>query len=70
VSTFNTSTSHEITPVAGSPRQLDGTPADLTRPMDYPVEALCVVCGQPIRCERWFLGGWAHIERFSNPKGS
>ena len=39
MSVFNTSTSHEITPVAGSARQLDGTPADLARPMDYPVEA-------------------------------
>jgi hypothetical protein len=51
-------------------RQLDGTPANLTRPIDCPVEALCLECGQPIRCERWFLGGWAHIARFSNPEGS
>jgi len=25
---------HDITPVAGSARKLDGTPADLTRPLD------------------------------------
>lgn len=59
---------HEITPARGSARQLDGTPADLTRPSHYPVEALCLVCGQPIRCERWFLSGWEHIECFSNPR--
>ena len=67
MSVFNTSTSHDIAPVKGSARQLDGTPADLTRPLDYPCEAMCLECGQPIRCERWFLGGRVHIERFSNP---
>ena len=68
MSTFNTSpTSHDITPVKGSVRQLDGTPADLCKPLDYPVEALCLECGRPIRCERWFTGEWVHIDRFSNP---
>jgi hypothetical protein len=67
VKVFNTSTSHDITPLAGSACQLDGTLADLTRPTDYPIEALCLVCGQPIRCERWFLGRWEHIARFSDP---
>ena len=52
---------HHITPVIGSARQLDGTPADLTRPLDYPVEAVCLECGQPIRCERWFLCEWVHL---------
>jgi len=56
---------HDITPVKGSARQPDGTPADLTRPMDYPAEALCLECGQPVRCERWFRAGWRHIERFT-----
>jgi hypothetical protein len=59
---------HDITPVAGSARQLDGTPADLLRVTDYPVEALCLQCGQPVRCERYFLAGWAHIASFSNPQ--
>jgi hypothetical protein len=63
-----TTTSHGIIPVKGSARQLDGTRADLTRPSHYPVEAVCLECGQPIRCERWFLGGWEHIKRFSNPE--
>ena len=52
MSVFNTSTGHDITPVKGSARQLDGTPADLTRPSHYPIEALCLECGRPIRCER------------------
>ena len=56
---------HDITPVKGSARQPDGQPADLTRPLDYPAEALCLECGQPVRCERWFLAGWHHIERFT-----
>jgi hypothetical protein len=59
---------HDITPVKGSARQLDGTPADLTRPMSYPCEALSLECGQPIQCERWFLGPWRHLERFSDPR--
>jgi hypothetical protein len=58
---------HDITPVKGSGRQLDGTLADLTRPMDFPVEALRLVCGLPIRCERWFLVEFRHIDRFSAP---
>jgi hypothetical protein len=61
---------HEILPEPGSARRVrDGEPASLTRPSDYPVEAACSVCGQPIRCERWFLGGWRHIERFTKPAG-
>jgi hypothetical protein len=63
----NTSTSHDITPVKGSARKLDGTPADLRNPHDYPVEAVCVECGQPIRCGHWLTGTWRHIERISNP---
>jgi hypothetical protein len=59
---------HTITPVKGSARQLDGTPADLNRPLDYPYEALCLECGQPVRCERWFLCSWVHIARFSVPR--
>jgi hypothetical protein len=70
VSTFNTSTSHDITPVKGSARQLDGTPADLRNPRDYPIEALCLECGRPIRVERYYFSGWAHIERFSDPDAS
>jgi hypothetical protein len=31
------------------------------RPCDYPAEALCLVCGQPIRCDRFYLAEWHHI---------
>ncbi len=56
----------KLIPVAGSAPKVDRTPADLTRPLDYPCEALCLECGEPVRCERWFTGTWVHIERFSN----
>jgi hypothetical protein len=54
---------HEITPERGSARRVrDGEPASLTRVSDYPVVARCLVCGQPVRCERFFLAGWRHTE--------
>ncbi len=61
---------HEIIPLPGSARQLDGAPADLTRPMDYPCEALCRECGRPVRCDRWFLSEWRHIDRFTLAGGA
>jgi hypothetical protein len=61
---------HRITPLAGSARRVrDGAPADLLNPHDYPCEAACRECGQPARIERWFLGTWVHIERFTDPAG-
>ncbi len=66
---FNTSTSHDITTwaVKGSARKLDGTPASLLDPRDYPCEAVCLECGQPIRVEDYWFSEWVHIARFSNP---
>lgn len=61
---------HEIVPVRGSARQLDGTPADLLAPMDYPCEALCMECGRPVRCERWLMADWYHIAAFTLPAGA
>jgi hypothetical protein len=59
---------HQITPLTGSARRVrDGELADLLNPHDYPAEAVCLVCGQPVRIERYFLGEWRHITRFSNP---
>jgi len=53
---------HEITPKPGTARRVrDGQPADLTNPAHYPVIAVCLTCGQPIRTERWLLAGWRHI---------
>jgi hypothetical protein len=61
---------HQITPLAGSARRVrDGAPADLTNPHDYPCEAVCLGCGQPVRIERFYLGEWVHIERFTDPAG-
>jgi hypothetical protein len=53
---------HDITPEPGTVRSVrSGEPADLKNPLDYPVEATCIVCGQPIRTERWLLSEWRHI---------
>ena len=53
---------HEITPKPGTARRVrDGEPASLLNPADYPVEAICIVCGQPIRTERYYLAEWRHI---------
>jgi hypothetical protein len=44
------------------PRRIrDGEPADLTRVTDYPVEAVCKVCGRRIRIERYYLADWHHL---------
>lgn len=60
MSTFNTG--HEIVPRPGSARRVrDGEAANLTRPTHYPVTAICLTCGQPIRCEGWLLSEWFHI---------
>ena len=68
MSTLNISASHDITPVASSARRVrDGGLADLRDPRDYPAEAVCLVCGQPIRIEWIYLSEWRHIERFSDP---
>ena len=62
---------HDITPLKGSARRAsDGQLANLTRPMDYPVEARCLECDQPVRCERWAAfggsrGAWVHLDKFS-----
>jgi hypothetical protein len=46
----------------------DGQAASLLNPAHYPVEALCLECGQPVRCERYYLAEWRHIERFTIPR--
>jgi hypothetical protein len=62
---------HPITPVAGSAYSLDGSPANLMQPLSYPVEALCALCGTPVRCDRWLAltpgddGEWYHISAFT-----
>jgi hypothetical protein len=43
-------------------RVRDGQPAALTRPSDYPITTVCMVCRQAIRCERFYLAEWRHVE--------
>ena len=53
---------HEIIPEPGTARRVrDGEPASLLNPADYPVGAVCLACGQPIRTERWLLAEWLHV---------
>jgi hypothetical protein len=53
---------HEIVPEPGTVRSVrSGEPADLNNPLHYPIEAICIACGQPIRTERWLLAEWRHI---------
>ncbi len=54
---------HQITPRQGTARRLDGSPADLLDPRDYPVVAECLECGQPVRVERYYLSEWVHTAR-------
>jgi hypothetical protein len=54
--------SHEIVPRPGTARRVrDGQPADLTRPSDHPVTAVCKACGRRIRCDRFYLAEWYHL---------
>jgi hypothetical protein len=61
---------HRITPLPGSAcRVRDGAPVDLLNPLDYPAEAICFACGQPVRIERYFFDEWVHIDCFTDPTG-
>jgi len=51
---------HRITPAEGSAHRADGRPADLLNPLDYPVTAVCLACGRPIRVERMMYSEWKH----------
>lgn len=55
---------HGITPVRDSFYTVTGLKADLGDPRCYPVEAMCKVCGQPIRKDTWAVGSrWYHFSR-------
>ena len=68
---------HEVLIVAGSAYSVagpnTGLPANLRRPGDYPVEALCAVsgCGQVVRREKPEPGhlDWAHTGRMAGEPG-
>lgn len=52
---------HAPEPAAGTIRTSDGRRADLFNAGHYPVEAVCRVCGEPIRTDS-FLRPFAHFE--------
>jgi hypothetical protein len=55
-------TDHDITPAPGTiVREADGQPGNLLAVFDYPMLAVCLVCGQPVRIERKFLCEWEHV---------
>jgi hypothetical protein len=58
---------HDITPRLGTAYTLTGLRASLLEPGDYPVEAVCLECGRPIRCEQYFHGEWYHFDRDEPP---
>ena len=55
---------HAITPQLGTVYQPNGLRADLNDPRDYPVEAVCVECGRPVRRDTWATNDrWYHFDR-------
>jgi len=54
---------HEITPRKGSMHHaVTGEPVTGLHPaLDYPIVAVCLVCGRVIRLERFFLCSWVHV---------
>ena len=46
---------------ASTPAGSRPTPPARRDPCDYPAEALCLVCGHPNRCDRFYLAEWRHI---------
>ena len=54
---------HRIEPIKDSwYTQNGGLPANLLSPVDYPIEAVCLVCSRPILAEH-FLANWVHSSR-------
>ncbi|MGD0554638.1 MAG: hypothetical protein ABSA93_06615 [Streptosporangiaceae bacterium] len=54
---------HEVRPTKGSCYQKGKSlPADLLKPWDYPVEAVCAGCGVRITCDNW-MADWVHAPR-------
>jgi hypothetical protein len=48
-------------PPGAARRIRDGEVADLRNVTDYPVEAICLGCGRPVRIERFYLSESRHI---------
>jgi hypothetical protein len=59
---------HDITPKPGTVvRESDGQPGSLLAVFDYPLRAVCIVCGQQVRIERKFFAEWEHVIRRRPP---
>jgi hypothetical protein len=56
-------TGHEVVPQPGTVQREDGQPGSVLRPLHYPLVAVCLACGRPVRCERYFLADWYHLDR-------
>jgi hypothetical protein len=52
---------HSPEPAVGTIRTSDGRQADLFNEGHYPVQAVCRVCGEPIRSDS-FLRPFAHLD--------
>jgi hypothetical protein len=51
---------HAITPQYLSMRDKNGEPTSGLSPFDFPVTAVCLECGLPVRCESYFFAEWRH----------
>ena len=53
---------HVPEPIKDSWYTIYGMPAELNKPWDYPVEAVCIHCGKSIKSET-YMAMWEHFER-------
>jgi hypothetical protein len=52
---------HDITPRSGTiHRAITGDPTNGLSPLEYPLVAICLECGCPIRLERFLFSNWQH----------
>lgn len=56
-------------PKDGTVYTTTGLPGDLMRSLDYPLEAVCLHCGTPIRCEHFLPIGESGEWRPKYPAG-
>lgn len=56
-------TTHAITPQKDTAYTVTGLKADLLDPRDYPVEAVCLECGRPVRRNKYMFAEWFHFQR-------
>jgi hypothetical protein len=52
---------HPITPMYLTMRDKNGEPTSGLHPSDFPVTAVCLECGLPVRCEHYYFAEWHHV---------